>query len=158
MVFFPFLKHSVSGGACWATEATPYSILRTFLMRRKARVNLCSVPCTKGVREPRSSPSPSVSRSPPLPCSLNATNVFFTQLCAGLCVQACVAFPPSIASSHNTHTKTHTHLPASGLGQHCSCCCCCCCYFVGNCPRYAATSHVGTLCRHISVEVWSKSY
>lgn len=109
MVFFPFLKHSVSGGACWATEATPYSILRTFLMRRKARVNLCSVPCTKGVREPRSSPSPSVSRSPPLPCSLNATNVFFTQLCAGLCVQACVAFPPSIASSHNTHTKTHTH-------------------------------------------------
>lgn len=84
--------------------------------------------------------------------------VFHTTMCWSVCSGMRGISPLNCIQSQHSHKNTHTHLPASGLGQHCSCCCCCCCYFVGNCPRYAATSHVGTLCRHISVEVWSKSY
>ena len=66
-------------------------------------------PAHKGVFEP-SPPRPSVSGSLPLPCPLKTSNVFFTQLCAGLCVQACVAFPLTrIQSQQHTHTHTHTH-------------------------------------------------
>lgn len=61
-------------------------------------------PAHKGVFEP-SPPRPSVSGSLPLPCPLKTSNVFFTQLCAGLCVQACVAFPLTrIQSQQHTHT------------------------------------------------------
>lgn len=64
-------------------------------------------PTHKGVCE-HVSPRPSVSGSLPLPCPLKTSNVFFTQLCAGLCVQACVAFPLTRIQS-----QQHTPLPCT---------------------------------------------
>ncbi len=83
-----------------------------FSCRQLAQESLAKSPFSpahKGVCEP-TPPCPSVSGSLPLPCPLKTSNVFFTQLCAGLCVQACVAFPLTrIQSQKHTHMHTHTH-------------------------------------------------
>lgn len=82
---------------------TFFSCRQSWLMRAQHK-RLC--PAHKGVPEPRFLHRPSVSGSLPLLCPLKTSSVFF-KLCAGLCVQACVAFPLTrIQSQHNTHTYT----------------------------------------------------
>ena len=125
-------------------------------------------PAHKGVFEP-SPPRPSVSGSLPLPCPLKTSNVFFTQLCAGLCVQACVAFPLTrIQSQQHTHTHTHEHTPLPstlrpGLTLQLLLLlllllCCWLHLLTGH--RYAAPSHVRTLCFYHwrGGGGWSESY
>lgn len=92
------------------------------------------------------SPRPSISGSLPLPCPLKTSNVFFAQLCAGLCVQACVAFPLScIQSQQQPHTHAHTQLPCS-LGSSVDslvaavfCCC-----------EQVELANIWSVCLHIS--------
>ena len=125
-------------------------------------------PAHKGVFEP-SPPRPSVSGSLPLPCPLKTSNVFFTQLCAGLCVQACVAFPLTrIQSQQHTHTHTHTHehtplpstlRPVLTLQLLLLLLLLCCWLHLLTGHRYAAASHVRTLCfYHWRGGGWSESY
>ena len=93
-----------------------------FSCRQLAKMSLAKslfMPAYKGACEPIP-PCPSVFGSLPLPYALKSSNVFFTQLCATLCVQACVAFPLSCVQSQQQHT--HTFLRPSGLGLIRSCC------------------------------------
>lgn len=129
----------IRGGFVWKRNAARHHDA-IFSCRQLAQMSLPKSligPAHKGVCEPIS-PCPTDSGSFPLPCPLKNSNVFFTQLCAGLCVQACVVFPLTRAQSQQQHTgthtcaRTHTHtfFRPSGLGPICSCCCCCCCCFV----------------------------
>lgn len=68
---------------------------------------MCMCVCACACARQPIAPCPSISVSLPLPCPLKTSNVFFAQLCAGLCVQACVAFPLScIQSQQQPHTRT----------------------------------------------------